>query len=507
MKSLFLPRMIARCWLLSILLLISTSMFSKDISPFDYGLRSARDGVERFNVLYKAHADAVAKGVSVDYSGIGKIELVVPKSAKSIPLSEYTDFKGTEFYVKNTEKDIYLFSLVTKSETINVEKQYLARALTFIPVLAGKDVLLSIEDANLWVEKRSGYSYGATRKDLVVINNGQMQNIPIMTYNNTSSSPKCHAYPYRTNRKIIRGIRLSRSPDSSKKTFLLKVEGQYNLSISDVTIVTPKNALNADSAINIINSASVSFKNIRIEGTYSQKDKYGYGIAMNNVYDVSFDQLYAYGDWGVFGTNNAQDIRLKKSDINRFDIHCYGRDITFKKCVFRNLYNQFSSVYGTVRFVQCSFIDSVPVLLEYSYNAYTGFDLVFEKCYLKVSEASGKNCIVNVGYLNDEKNSRAELEEKCWPNVRIDGMQIDLPPSVNKVYLMNLRKKVSYTNALGYASEFSLNKITVNGNKKGKPVELQLSNYEIPIDHKIRVTQKRNTHPNLSIKDNISIKR
>ena len=106
---------------------------------------------------------------------------------------------------------------MTKSETVNVEKQYLARTQAFIPVLAGKDVLLSIEDANLWVEKRSGYSYGATRKDLVVISNGQMQNIPIMAYNNTSSSPKCQAYPYRTNRKIIRGLRLSRSSDSSKK--------------------------------------------------------------------------------------------------------------------------------------------------------------------------------------------------------------------------------------------------------------------------------------------------
>lgn len=274
-----------------------------------------------------------------------------------------------------------------------------------------------------------------------------------------------------------------------------------------MTIITPNNAMNGDSAIDIINSASLSLENIRIEGTYSQKDKYGYGISMNNVYDVSFNQLYAHGDWGVFGTNNTQNVSLINCDINRFDIHCYGRDVTFKKCVFRNLYNQFSSVYGTIRFVQCSFIDCVPVLLEYSYNAYTGFDLVFEKCYYKVSDALGKNCIVNVGYLNEEKNSRAELMEKCWPNVRINGMQIDLPSSVDKVYLMHLRKKVSYTRALGYASEFSLRKITVNGNKKGKRVELQLSNYEIPIQHKIKVTQKRNTHPNLSIKDNISNKR
>ena len=504
-KSLFRVSLIKLEWLLVVSLpFVSASLFSKDLSPLDYGLKSARDGVECFNVLYKTHTDAIAKGVSVDYSGIGKIELVIPSSAKSIPLSESTDFKGTEFYVQNTEKDIYLFSLVTKSESVMIEKSYLSRTRSHIPVLSGNNVLLSIEDANLWVEKRVGYNYGATRKDLLIIKDGQTQNLPIMTYHNAWSDPKCKAYPYRTNRKVFRGIRLSRSSDSTKKTFLLKVEGQYNLNISDVTIVTPQNALNGDLAIDIINSASLSLDNIRIEGTYSQKDKYGYGISMNNVYDVSFNQLVAHGDWGVFGTNNTQNVRLSNCDINRFDIHCYGRDVTFKKCVFRNLYNQFSSVYGTIRFVQCSFIDCVPVLLEYSYNAYTGFDLVFEKCYYRVSDASGKNCIVNVGYLNEEKNSRAELKEKCWPNVRINGMQIDLPPNIDNIYLMHLRKKVSYTMALGYASDFSLKRIKVNGNKKGKRVELQLSNYEIPIEHKIKVTQKRNSHPNLSIKDNIS---
>ena len=67
-------------------------------------------------------------------------------------------------------------------------------------------------------------------------------------------------------------------------------------------------------------------------------------------------------------------------------------------------------------------------------------------------ERGGKNCIVSVGFFDDEVNSRLELAEKCWLNVKIDGMEIQLPSEVDKVYLMQLREGVKYSQPLGYTT-------------------------------------------------------
>lgn len=60
----------------------------KDLSPLDYCLAKARTGVERYQVLYETHRAAVAAGVNVDYSGIGRISIEIPDNPKQISLIE-----------------------------------------------------------------------------------------------------------------------------------------------------------------------------------------------------------------------------------------------------------------------------------------------------------------------------------------------------------------------------------------------------------------------------------
>lgn len=475
-------------------------MLAKGISPIDYGLLSAQDGEERFDILYKVHLDAIAQGVTVDYFGLSRIDLVIPKNAKSIPLTGKTDFCGVEFHVNNNEKDIFLFSLVAKSKDFPINKTSIGKG-KYLSDLARSNVLLSISDDSLWVKNRTGYSYGATRKDLIVVKNGKLQNDPIMPYNNEFSAPRCRVYPFCNSRKYIRNISFVREKESTFKTFLLKVEGQYNVSIVDVRIVTPESTLYGDEAIQIFNSSKIQFKNIVIEGTYSLTNKYGYGLSMNNIYDVSFDNLKADGAWGIFGTNNMHNVSLNNCDINRFDVHCYGKDITCKNCTFRNLYNQFSSIYGKIRFSKCVFDDAIPVLIENSYNAYTGFDLVFEKCKYIVSEKSRRNYIISMGYLDENENSRFELRQKCWPNVYINGMEIELPIGVKNFYLMKLSKQPTYIKPLGYATTFYFKNITFVGRKQ---YQLVVSNYDMPLPHSIRITQDKGFQSSVKIIDNIS---
>ncbi len=450
--------------------------YTKTVSPIDYGFLKAVSGEERYEILYKTHMEALKIGADVDYSGIKIIELVVPHNAKSIPLTDSTNFRGAVFIVKNRQKDIYLFTFIAESVAIAVNKKVFGKSKRNISELARKSVLLSITDKTPWVKNRRGYSYGATRKDIIVVKNGIMKNLPVMPYNNVASDPKCGVYTLSTKRKTFKNVKLIRSADSDHKTFLLRVEGQYNMLIADVCITTPNNTLNADAAIKIDNSAKVVFRDVTINGTYSQTKKYGYGISLDNVYDVSFVRLKTAANWGVFGNNNVQKVVLEDCDINRFDIHCYGKDVYCKNTIFRDLYNQYSSFYGTLRYENCTFLDFVPVLFESSYSAYTYFKLEIENCSIDV-DARRPYLIYagNPSLLAEEP--RQELANAYWPDIEIKNLTVNLPEEVKNWTLFQ-------TNAQDGVSIDGLSNIKVEGLEvlgQVKRPKVRLSNRKVTL--------------------------
>ena len=131
----------------------------KSVSPYSFGLLKAKTGEERFNVLLQTHKYANQNGLSVDYSGIHKIDLIIPKGAESIPLSIVNDFANVVFNVTNKTEDCFLFSYVNKSVNVDVAKHLIdRRVFTSIKQLKSGTVILSIADENPWIENRKGYN-------------------------------------------------------------------------------------------------------------------------------------------------------------------------------------------------------------------------------------------------------------------------------------------------------------------------------------------------------------
>ena len=96
----------------------------RQLSPYDFGFRKARNGEERYKVLYATHIAAIERGVSVNYRGIKTINLSIPADAKAIPLPSSCDFKGVVFNVSNNSKNICLFTISSKiTTTVIIEKK------------------------------------------------------------------------------------------------------------------------------------------------------------------------------------------------------------------------------------------------------------------------------------------------------------------------------------------------------------------------------------------------
>lgn len=445
----------------------------KDISPYDFGLAKAKTGAERYNVLYEAHRAAVAAGVNVDYSGIGRISIEIPDNPKQIPLTRHNDFKGCVFVVTNRTKNCRLFKYAAKEAPVSVGRRNIdAGDFHLVEPLKKGRYLLLIEDENPWVLNRKGHNYGHQRKDVLLVENGRAKNSVTMPYDNAYSKPKCTFVTLDDKPFVFKNITIERTPGCTFVANVAYISGADNVQISNVKIQTPANDLINDRGIMIYNCTNVTLDNVRIDGTYSQPSHSGYGFTLNNIWNLKVKRMYGKGNWGIFGNNNINTALIEGSKINRFDIHCYGRDIAFKNVEFFDLYNQYSSVFGTISHDHCTFTNFVPVLNGGSYNAFVGHDIVFSDCVFNVT--AKKNCIVKLSNLGTDVNERKELSAKALPNVRIKNLTVNMTEGADYLYLFYTKSSTKEVEGLDYLSNITIDGMTVveDANKPFKGMAL-----------------------------------
>ncbi len=433
----------------------------KDISPFEFGLAKAKTGVERYNVLLKAHKAAVAKGVNVDYTGIDTIKLEIPTKPTRIPLTQHNDFKGCVIMVKNTVKDCWLFGKEEKGTPITVSKSAIdAGDFRSIESLKNGRFLLLIEDENPWVLKRRGHDYGHKRKDILQVVNGLAQNSATMPYDNSYSSPKCTFIKIKVRAFVMKNLHIERVPSCTNLTHVCYISGFNDVRISNVSIRTPESTLINDRGIRVFNCTNVSLEDVRIYGTYSRKDHSGYGISLNNIWNFKGVRLYGKANWGIFGNNNINTARIEDSQINRFDIHCYGRDLSFENVKFFDLYNQYSSTFGTISYKNCMFDNFVPVLNGGSYNAFVEHTVFFYNCVMNATKE--KYFLCQLSHLDVPANARHELAEKCLPNVTIKNMTVNLRDGAQEFLLFKCNPRGKEFTDIGGLSRIVINGLTIN---------------------------------------------
>lgn len=458
----------------------------KTINPLDFGLDRARTGVECYEALFRCHQEAVKKGYAVSYQGVGNIDIEIPQNGISIPLPTYTDFDGVEMTVRTTGKSKFLFSMTQQTKGLSVKGEYIDKGdFRIIPSLKKGNYLLIVSDETKWVNNRKDYDYGATRRDIFYVKNGKSRQRPISSYQTKTSKPVAYFCEVITDKKVIKNLRIVRANDSPAKVFCIQINNQYNVELNNITIVTPEDDKNyGDAAIQLLNCVDVTMDDITINGTYSQSRAYGYGVNADNVNGLLVNRMYARAKWGVWGTNNMCNVVLKECDINRFDIHCYGRDIKAVDCKFSGLYNQLSSVYGTVLFYGCTFTDFIPLLIESSYNAFTPFDLIWKKCTFHLGEKT--NYLMTLFGVPEPYNERQELRRKCLPNITVKNCEIILDDDVKQWYLIHTGG-IKYKDSFDYVSNIKMRNVKVIGNRDA---EFELSTEPLKTTHKLKTNIK-----------------
>lgn len=442
----------------------------------DLGIQDAKNGVARYEMLYEAHQQAIEEGKSVSYAGIDTLFIELPKNAKSIELNGGQDFCNVVFVVENNVKDIFLFSLSGKHSPIKVSKAEIDGGRFYESELKRGAWVLIIKDEKPWSD-RIGYGYSAYREDVLLIKRGEAKNTPCSPYNNEESDPCCEYFKAEKNKAVIKNLHLVRAESCSKKTYLINVAYKNNVLLQNLSVVTPESKLYGDGAIWIENSVDVSLNNISIDGTYSLDNQYGYGIRLENVTGFIGNKIVGKAKWGVFGNNNVNTPTLANCDINRFDIHCYGKDVTIRDCIIRDLYNQFSCVFGTILYERCHFIDATPYVDGGSYNTNVKNKFMMFDCI--VDNSPSKNSIINIHHVRSEQHERENLRDKYLPDVEIKNLTINASNNVNQVFLYKIGALDYKDELLG--GESSVKEIHFIGNNRA---EFKQSNRQIKIKKK-----------------------
>ena len=439
--------------------------------------------------MFDAQTDAIKKGTTVDYSGIEKIELEIVQGFKSIPLTGQDNFEGVEFVVKNDAKVVALFELSCEGKTIVVDKHLLdGRCFRSVPELRHGEHLLVIQDNNLWVDNRVGHDYGHTRKDILLIKDGRSQNTVIAPYNNPQSSPSCKVIDVPSEAYHVHDFTFTRVAGSKCRTSCVKVKGVAHLLLENIVINTPENDLWGDRAIHILNCADVTLKNITINNTYSQPKKYGYGVSINNAWKTCMVNVKGAAPWGLLGNNNLSDTYLKDCQLNRFDIHCYGKNVYLADCKFDGgdycWYCGGSSIYGIMQYDRCSFINCTPIAFGDSYKTAVGLEVVFNDCVFYATKK--RHSVFRTKVLNNKVNPRFGLSKKCLPTIEINNMTINVPKGVKEVLLYDVGN-VTYSGTVGYLGNVKINGLEIKSSSSNQDIGFKLINVPVSTDKTIKV--------------------
>lgn len=450
-------------------------------------LSGAKSGEERYEAIYKAHIMALAMGREPDYSGVGTVELTVPSHPKVIPVGRNIDFKGTVFKVRDNVSDIYLFSMMNSSRKVTVTGKNIDSAdYSSVPELASGLYVFRVQDDSLWVANREGYDYGATRRDAVLVRDGKGSCEPCYSYDTPATRLNCSYCPADDELKTFSNVSLIRDPQSTYKVSLLQTSWQNNLKISKIFIQTPQdNDWYGDHAISITNSTNILCEDITFDGTYSQTDHYGYGLSCNSLWNATFRRISSHSRWGVFGCNNLHNSTLEDSDCERFDTHCYGKNITVRNSTITGRGIPVSSIYGTILVENCKFVNCYFYSTRTDYNSYVPFTMV-----IRDSEITPKSTsLMSMGRLNTVTNSRPELAKKNWPDVKIENLTINVPSGYTDMYLFTSSAN-NLGKPLGNISEVSIDGLKFNYKSGARTVSFHISQYRIRTEGKFTLGLK-----------------
>lgn len=431
------------------------------LNPLMWGISD--DGVENYRSVYNAFVSANATKANLKWDGVSSLKLEIPDDAPSIPLTGRDDFGGVKITVTNKISRKVLFRLEKPLTAITVSSSLLTpdnRDFSSVLGLSTGRKILVVKDANVWTVRNGNTNF--FRYDTLLLDKGQAFSSVISTYNNSYSSPECYYIDASLGTNYIKNLSIVRDDSSTYETLLFSIVGVSDIVFSGISVHTDNpNSISSDRVAHFGYCTNLRIEDYNVFGLYDNSGS-AYGLQITACSNIKITGFNARVDnWGVIGSNCVQNLLLDSSNINRLDVHCYGKNIQAIDCSFKDLYNAFEGCYGRLVFENCKYNNSIPI--QYgngSFNAWTPVDIFFNKCDFSLDRTS-KNYLIDMALSTQVvDNTRPELATKCLPNITFEKCSINLIGAENVLYVFN--NMVEQSSPMSYIDNITFRDVKIN---------------------------------------------
>ena len=117
---------------------------------------------------------------------------------------------------------------------------------------------------------------------------------------------------------------------------------------------------------------------------------------------------------------------------------------------------------------------------------YVPFNLILKDCVINATVSQPN--IVNLRIWNDNVNSWVELMTKCWPNITIDNLTVNISERMKVFELFSIPRDYTNKRPVGSISEITINGLNFQYPLMPTSVEFKLSSSEVQLVNNLKCT-------------------
>lgn len=329
------------------------------------------------------------------------------------------DFNNTIIHAQATADKKYLFKI---ERPLPAASEYTKIADAVQDVAFSNTTGMLIVKDNTKLYQRPGYQQNYYRADVLLVQDNDLVNQPIMDYDNDAdTSASIFLLSAEEAGTEFRNVVFDRST-SEYIASLVAFSACYRPVVRNVVVKTaPLEAYGEEGVIKFEYSFGPQLKDCSIVGNYGStlgSGQFSYNICLYYCSNALLEGIESNATWHSFGCRGVNGIVIKDSIIDQFDSHTYGKDFSFYDCIFHSKHTA-NPFVGYSKFVNCTFNEMQVATELDSEIASFPYKRIYENCTFT-------DCgnLIHVSKINTVANLRSMLQAIEYPGLIVNNCKM-----------------------------------------------------------------------------------
>jgi len=339
------------------------------------------------------------------------------------------DFNNVTIYAHSLTLSRYLFTLevydfkTEQNRTIETEYKKISEAVQDGFFQYKQGIMFITDNTPLYNRVTTKVDY--ERRDVLLVQNNELCNIPIMDYDNDPDTDAVIKFMPITKGFKFCNLRYDRS-GSENMAPLIWINYVYKPEICNIIIDSTHQwkGYCESGTIRLEYVYAPYLHDLALNNCYGDvvgTDQVNYNINMQGATNVIIERVFANSKWHTFGNQSINGVVCRDCVLDQWDSHVYGRDFLFENCTF-HLDHLGCPEVGFLKCIHCKFIDSNVGYLSDSDVSVFPTKRIFEGCTFESQDKP----LVRVSPMHEHDEVRALVFSERYPSLTLKDCIINV---------------------------------------------------------------------------------